>query len=134
MIKLDATDHRLLKLLQENAKLNVKAVAEKLKMTKNVSIIGLGKLGGRELSLVSDLDIMLVYQATGEDPDLQRKINSCSLEPKLAARYVRDVARAIHHAHQNGVLHRDLKPENIVLINNTVKLADFGWSIYIGNK
>lgn len=34
MIKLDATDHRLLKLLQENAKLNVKAVAEKLKMTK----------------------------------------------------------------------------------------------------
>ncbi|TXI93974.1 MAG: hypothetical protein E6Q33_01490 [Neisseriales bacterium] len=38
------------------------------------------------------------------------------------------------HLHENGVIHRDLKPENIVLVNNTVKLADFGWSIYTGKK
>ena len=36
------------------------------------------------------------------------------------------------HLHQNGIIHRDLKPENIVLVNNLVKLADFGWSIYTG--
>ena len=40
----------------------------------DIGIIGLGKLGGGELSLVSDLDIMLVYQAADDDPDLQRKI------------------------------------------------------------
>lgn len=34
MTKLDAIDHRLLKLLQENAKLNIKAIAEKIGITK----------------------------------------------------------------------------------------------------
>jgi len=36
--------------------------------------------------------------------------------------------------HERGVIHRDIKPENIVLINNVVKLADFGWSVYLDNK
>ena len=48
------------------------------------------------------------------------------------AYYVRQTIKAFQHLHSNGIIHRDLKPENIVLINNTVKLADFGWSIYIG--
>tara|TARA_R110002049_G_scaffold4601_5_gene32254 strand:+ start:355713 stop:357857 length:2145 start_codon:yes stop_codon:yes gene_type:complete len=59
--------------------------------------------------------------------DLQRKINSATLEPKLAARYVRDVARAIDHAHQNGVLHRDLKPANVLIDGqDRVHVTDFG--------
>jgi serine/threonine-protein kinase len=42
-----------------------------------------------------------------------------------------DVADALEHAHENGVIHRDVKPENIFLHRNsngttTTKLLDFG--------
>ncbi len=44
-----------------------------------------------------------------------------------AAHIVRQVARALDHAHQHGIVHRDIKPGNIMLLKDgTVKLADLG--------
>lgn len=46
-----------------------------------------------------------------------------------AARYVRDAALALEHAHQHGVLHRDIKPANLMLRSDgRVALTDFGLS------
>jgi eukaryotic-like serine/threonine-protein kinase len=49
------------------------------------------------------------------------------LPPKVAAEIVRDLALAVHHAHQRGLLHRDLKPGNVLLDDkDKPHVADFG--------
>jgi renal tumor antigen len=40
--------------------------------------------------------------------------------------YVYQMFKSIDHMHRNGIFHRDIKPENVLLMDDTLKLADFG--------
>jgi len=43
-----------------------------------------------------------------------------------AVRITLEVAGALHHAHEAGIVHRDIKPENILLAGDHALVADFG--------
>jgi serine/threonine-protein kinase len=56
----------------------------------------------------------------------QRLTRERQLPVDDAVRIARQVAAALAHAHQQGIVHRDVKPENILLADGQVYLADFG--------
>jgi serine/threonine protein kinase/predicted Zn-dependent protease len=58
---------------------------------------------------------------------LDKKLAGTPQPPRLAAEWVEVMARAMHYAHQQGVVHRDLKPANVlVATDGTLKITDFG--------
>ena len=64
-----------------------------------------------------------------EGRDLQTVLADGPLDPARAVRIIEQVAKALHAAHQVGLLHRDIKPSNILIDSDDFAyLIDFGIS------
>jgi eukaryotic-like serine/threonine-protein kinase len=61
-----------------------------------------------------------------EGETLDDRLTRGAMPAVEAIRYAAQIADALDHAHQLGVIHRDLKPSNVMVTRTGAKLLDFG--------
>jgi eukaryotic-like serine/threonine-protein kinase len=70
-----------------------------------------------------------------EGHPLNQEITSGGLSPEILVRYGIQLADALGHAHERGIVHRDFKPGNVIVTSSgRLKVLDFGLSLRIETK
>jgi Tol biopolymer transport system component len=75
----------------------------------------------------ADHEFIVMELVAGET--LRARLQRGRLPMKTALTIATEVAEALDHAHQQGVVHRDLKPPNIMIADGHVKILDFGLAL-----
>lgn len=93
------------------------AAAANLDHPQIVPIYEIGEVGGQHYFTMKLVEGVSLKQVTADGPLISRR----------AATILADAARAIHYAHERGILHRDIKPSNILLdAEDQCYVTDFG--------
>ena len=106
----------------ESDRARFRTEAESAARLQHSNIVGVYEVG------TSDGQAYLCMEYVEGRTLTQRIVAEGPLPPRDAAKFAAILARAVQHAHEQGVLHRDLKPSNILLDANggEPKIADFG--------
>ena len=73
--------------------------------------------------------VMPYVQGESFDALLER---TGALSVDRAVEIARQLAHALQHAHEQGIVHRDIKPANVLLSDGEALLADFGIALTLG--
>ncbi|KAJ9451208.1 Cyclin-dependent kinase 1 [Diplonema papillatum] len=68
--------------------------------------------------------LQLVFECC--DKDLRQTIKSHPLTPRKVKMFMRQLLEGLAFCHSHRILHRDLKPQNLLVLDNTLKIGDFG--------
>jgi serine/threonine-protein kinase len=94
--------------------------AEAAARLRHPNIVAVHEVGEVDGQLFFSMDFI-------EGLTLAQRLRDGPLPGRTAAGYVRQLARAVHYAHRQGILHRDLKPSNVLLDHEEQPhLTDFG--------
>src|SRR6266700_1734683 len=80
--------------------------------------------------------LYLVMQYVSGGTLREQSVNGQPLEIRRAALYALQMARALYHAHQRGIVHRDVKPLNMLVSGENrmeLLLSDFGLAELFNN-
>jgi RNA polymerase sigma factor (sigma-70 family) len=92
----------------------------KLRHSSIVGVEGLGRFPAGGYFIVMDFI---------DGTDLQTRLKSGPLPETEAVSIISDVASAVQHAHDHGIIHCDLKPANVLIGNgDRVFVTDFGFA------
>ena len=109
-------------LASESDRARFRTEAESAARLQHSNIVGVHEVGTSEGQAYLSMEYVEGRTLT------QRIVAEGPLPPRDAANFTAILARALQHAHEQGVLHRDLKPSNILLdvASGEPKIADFG--------
>jgi tRNA A-37 threonylcarbamoyl transferase component Bud32 len=110
--------------LEEERFIREARLAAKLKHPHIVGVYEAGVIHGRRYIAMEFIN--------GQPLSQWRKKGSITVRQQVSI--LRDIALAVHHAHEQGIIHRDLKPGNVLIDGrNEPHVADFGLAKFLGN-
>lgn len=79
-----------------------------------------------DAGIQGDRPYLVVELVSG--PTLRERLRAGPLPPRHVRTIGRDIAEALAHAHERGLVHQDVTPSNILLEDGRARLTDFGVS------
>ena len=90
-------------------------------------------IGFHSVFVLEDYTCLVLDYANGTDMHTMFTKKNGLMNELAASSYFIQLLSAVDHCHRHGIVHRDIKLENILMVNNTLKLCDFGYSSQVGN-
>jgi len=101
----------------------IKSVMQ-IRSSRLVNIIDYGKT-------VNDKDCILMEYI---QDNLEEVLKKGVVESKLAEHYFIELLKGLQVLESNGIIHRDIKPNNLFILEDIIKIGDFGTARYISEE